>query len=218
MGKKQLQQSNLTIVCISDTHGLHREIDVPEGDLLIHAGDVSPLSGKRSAIVDFNLWLGELPQKFRCLVPGNHDYLLMAREFRRSLLSNAIVLVNEGIEIEGLRIWGCPVTSLESDAFGVESAKSRREVYSQIPEDTDVLITHQPPFNVLDSDFDSNWHFGCRELLDAVTRVRPKLHVFGHVHTGYGVFETDDTTFVNASQLDMRGGLNSPLAFRMTNK
>ena len=135
------------------------------------------------------------------------------------LISNAVVLVNEGIEIEGLRIWGCPVTSLEDDAFGVESAENRREFYSQIPEDTDVLITHQPPFSVLDSDFDSNWHFGCRELLEAVTRVRPKLHVFGHVHSGYGIFDTNDTTFVNAALLGAHGDLDRPpLVFKMTSK
>jgi predicted phosphohydrolase len=218
MGKRQSRQSTLKIVCMSDTHGLHRGLDVPGGDILIHAGDLSPLSGERSKIFDFNSWLGDLPYKFKCLVPGNHDHILSGRAFRRSLISNAVVLVNEGIEIEGLRIWGCPVTSLEGDAFGVESAEGRREVYSQIPAETDILITHEPPHGILDADFDSNWHFGCRELLEAVTRVRPNLHVFGHVHMGYGIFETDDTMFVNASQLDMCGGLNSPLVFRMTSR
>ena len=219
MGKRQFRQSTLKIVCMSDTHGLHRELDVPEGDLLICAGDVCPLSGERSAIVDFSSWLGELSYKFKCLVPGNHDHLLAARPLRPSLLSNVVVLVNEGIEIEGLRIWGCPVTSLEGDAFGVESAESRREVYSQIPEDTDVLVTHGPPYGILDTGLDSNWHFGCRELLDAVIRVRPRLHVFGHVHTGYGIFETDDTTFVNAALLGIDGDLEkSPIVFQMTRR
>ena len=218
MGKKQLRQSSLKIVCMSDTHGLHRELDVPEGDVLIHAGDISPLSGGHLTIVDFNSWLGELPHRFKCVVPGNHDFALERKPSRLSLLSNAVVLVNEGINIRGLRIWGCPVTSLESDVFGLGSAEARSKVYSQIPQDTDVLVTHEPPHGILDADFDSNWHFGCRELLEAVTRVRPKLHVFGHVHTGYGIFETDDTMFVNASQLDMYGGLNSPLVFRLTSR
>jgi Icc-related predicted phosphoesterase len=220
MGKRQFRQSTLKIVCMSDTHGLHRELDVPEGDLLIYAGDVCPLSGERSAMVDFNSWLGELSYKFKCLVPGNHDHLPPGRPLRRSLLSNAVVLLNEGIEIEGLRIWGSAVASLEGGgAFGVESAEGRREVYSQIPAETDILITHEPPHGILDADFDSSWHFGCRELLEAVTRVRPKLHVFGHVHSGYGVFETKDTTFVNAALLGVHGELDrSPLVFKMTSK
>lgn len=219
MGKKQFQQSTLTIVCMSDKHGLHREMIDPQGDILIHAGDLIALSGGRSTILDFNSWLGELSIKFKCVIPGNHDHFLAGRPSHRSLLSNAVVLFNEGVEIEGLRIWGSVVPSLVGGAFGMESAEGRREVYSQIPAETDILITHEPPHGILDADFDSNWHFGCRELLEAVTRVRPKLHVFGHVHTGYGVFETKDTTFVNAALLGVYGELDrSPLVFKMTSK
>ena len=85
MGKRQSWQSTLKIVCMSDTHGLHRGLDVPGGDLLIHAGDISPLSEERSKILDFNSWLGDFPYTFKCLVPGNHDHILSGRASRRSL-------------------------------------------------------------------------------------------------------------------------------------
>jgi hypothetical protein len=137
----------------------------------------------------------------------------------RFFLDNATVLINEGIEIDGLRIWGSPVTPLYGGAFGLSSAADRRRVYARIPEDTDVLITHGPPFGILDSGTDPGLHSGCRELFDAVMRVGPKLHVFGHVHGAHGIFRTDHTTFVNAALLDIHGDLDkSPLVFQMTRR
>jgi hypothetical protein len=129
------------------------------------------------------------------------------------------VLIDEGIEVDGLRIWGSPVTPLYGGAFGLSSAADRRRVYARIPEDTDVLITHGPPFGILDSSPDSGLHSGCRELFDAVMRLRPKLHVFGHVHGAHGIFQTDHTTFVNAALLGIHGDLDkSPLVFQMTRR
>jgi Icc-related predicted phosphoesterase len=211
--------ASLRLVLLSDTHQLHRgEVEVPDGDILIHAGDFTMFSKSMNAIVDFNQWLGELPH--RCVVvPGNHEFFLEIDPSRRSLISNATVLINEGIEIQGLRIWGSPVTPLYGGAFGVSSAEDRRRLYARIPENTDVLITHGPPYGVLDSEANSGLHSGCRELFDAVMRVRPKLHVFGHVHGAYGTFQTEHTTFVNAALLGIHGGLDkSPLVFRMTRR
>jgi hypothetical protein len=87
-------------------------------------------------------------------------------------LRNATVLVNEGTEIEGLRFWGSPVTPLYGGAFGLSSARDRERLYAQIPEDTDVVITHGPPYGILDSGPDPGLHSGCRDLFDAVKRVR----------------------------------------------
>jgi Icc-related predicted phosphoesterase len=135
------------------------------------------------------------------------------------LLSNATVLINEGIEIEGLRIWGTPVTPTYGGAFGLSSARDRKRLYAQIPEDIDVLISHGPPFGILDADPISGLHEGCHELLDAVTWVRPKLHVFGHIHAASGVFRTEQTTFVNASRLGLNHDLDeSPFVFEMNRR
>lgn len=192
---------------------------MPDGDILIHAGDFTMFSKSMNAIVDFNQWLGELPHRFKVFVPGNHEFFLEADPSRRSLLDNATALINEGIEIQGLRIWGSPVTPLYGGAFGLSSAEDRRRLYAQIPENTDVLISHGPPYGVLDSEVNSGLHSGCRELFDAVMRVRPKLHVFGHVHSAHGIFQTDQTTFINAALLGVDGDLeNSPIALRMTSR
>jgi hypothetical protein len=169
------------LVLLSDTHELHRKVNVPDGDILIHARDFTMLSKSLRAISDFNAWLGELPHRFKIITPGNHEYFLEANLSKRALLSNATVLVNEGIEIAGLRFWGSPATPLYGGAFGLSSAGDRTRLYGQIPDDTDVLITHGPPYGILDSDPNSNLHSGCRELFDAVVRVGPTLHVFGHV-------------------------------------
>ena len=144
---------------------------------------------------------------------------LEADPSERSLLSNATVLINEGIEIEGLRLWGTPVTPMYGGAFGVSSAVDRKKLYAQIPWDIDVLISHGPPFGILDTAPMSGSHEGCRELLDAVTRVRPKLHVFGHIHNAYGIFPTEHTTFVNASRLGLHDDPDkAPFVFEMTRK
>ena len=209
----------LRLVLLSDTHQLHREVEVPDGDIFIHSGDFTMFSRSMAEITDFNTWLGELPHQHKIVVPGNHEFFLEANPLKRSLLDNATVLINEGIEIDGLRIWGSPVTPLYGGAFGLSSAEDRKRLYARIPEDTDVLITHGPPFGILDSGPDSGLHSGCRELFDAVMRVRPKLHVFGHVHGAHGIFQTDHTTFVNAALLGIHGDLDkSPLVFQMTRR
>jgi Icc-related predicted phosphoesterase len=211
--------TSLRLVLLSDTHQLHREVEVPDGDILIHAGDFTMFSKSMNAIVDFNQWLGELPHRFKVFVPGNHEFFLEADPSRRSLLDNATTLINEEIEIHGLRIWGSPVTPLYGGAFGMSSAADRKKRCAQIPTSTDVLVTHGPPHSILDIEGDSGLHSGCRELLNAVMRVRPKLHVFGHVHGAYGIFQTEHTTFVNAALLGIHGGLEkSPLVFRMSRR
>jgi predicted phosphohydrolase len=93
------------LVLISDTHDLHREFEILDGDILIHAGDFTMFSKSRHVISDFNAWLGELPHRHKIVVPGNHEFFFEADLSRRSVLSNAIVLVDEAIEIEELRIW-----------------------------------------------------------------------------------------------------------------
>jgi Icc-related predicted phosphoesterase len=207
---------SIRLVLMSDTHELHREIDVPDGDILIHAGDFTMFSKSMDAITDFNAWLGELPYRHKIVVPGNHEFFLEADPTKRSMLSNAAVLINESIEIEGLRIWGSPVTPLYGGAFGLSSADDRRRLYAQIPGKIHILVTHGAPLETLDLPPGAGFHNGCHELMEAVIRVQPKLHVFGHVHGAYGIFQTDRTTFVNAGLLGVDGGLDrSPIVLKM---
>jgi Icc-related predicted phosphoesterase len=211
------QAPPFTIVCISDTHELHREVEVPTADLLIHPGDFTMLSKSVAAILDFNQWLGELPHRYKVVIPGNHEFFLEADPDKRKLISNAAVLINQGLEVMGLKLWGSPTTPLYGGAFGLSSEKDRIKLYSTIPDDVDILITHGPPYGILDRAPDSQDHAGCRPLLSAVHRVKPRLHIFGHVHEGYGTFATSDMLSANAALLGRNGAIaNRPIVFRLS--
>lgn len=197
----------MRIVCISDTHELHRELAVPPGDLLIHAGDFTVLSKRPWMYRAFNVWLGELPHRYKIVIPGNHDYLLEEPR-ERNAITNAVLLVDSGVEVEGLKIWGSPVTPLYGGAFGKSRAEDRKRHWARIPAGLDILITHGPPLGILDHGPGSERHEGCPELREAVFKAKPRVHVFGHVHAGYGTLRTPDTIFVNASLLGDRGSLD----------
>jgi hypothetical protein len=108
----------MVLVLFGDTHELHREVEVPAGDILICVGDFTMFSKNMSAIEDFNEWLGELPHRHKIVVPGNHEFFLESNPERRSLLDNANVLIDESIEIERVTIYGSPMTPLYGAAFG----------------------------------------------------------------------------------------------------
>ena len=206
----------LTICCISDTHELHAELDIPDADIFIHAGDYTMFSRRAAAILDFNEWLGELPHRHRLVVPGNHEFYLEADPLRRGLITYAITLVNETVEVMGLKIWGSPVTPLANTAFGLPSPRDRARLYATIPEDVDIIISHGPAYGILDSPPGSSYHNGCPELLKAVTRLKPKAVICGHVHGAQGVVEKDGTLYVNAAMLGQDGDLTgSPIVLRL---
>ncbi len=110
----------------------------------------------------------------------------------------------------GLKIWGSPVTPLYGGAFGRSSDRDRVKIYAQIPKDTDILVTHGPPLGILDQAPGSEYHAGCQQLLAAVRRIKPMLHIFGHAHGGYGTFKMADTLFVNAALPGKDYELNNP--------
>src|ERR1700733_5243503 len=99
-----------TLGILGDTHELHREVEVPNGDILLFAGDLTMFSKRLDAVYDFNRWLGELPHRYKVCTVGNHEYVAESDPRFCSLLSNATVLINESIEIEGLHIYGSPTT------------------------------------------------------------------------------------------------------------
>ena len=215
-------QKSITLILVSDTHSLHDELDMPAvagESILIHAGDATMFSRPPSSIDRFNDWLGSLPYNHKVFVPGNHESYISEDLRRRTQLSNATVLINESATIAGMKIWGSPVTPLANTAFGMPIAVARRRVYSTIPDDTDILITHGAPFSVLDMAPGSNHHAGDPELLGAVQRVQPILHVFGHVHGAHGIEEIDDTLYVNAALLSPDGDIEQkPIVVRIAPK
>ena len=193
------------IVAISDTHSRHQQFgDLPAGDILIHAGDAT-VQGKFDEVVEFNRWLGTLPYKHKIFVAGNHDFLFeKAPDLARILMSNVHYLQDSFVVIEGLKIYGSPWQPRFFDwAFNVDRGEKIRRKWEQIPDDTDVLITHGPPHGILDMVSDM-WSgkaeaVGCEELLPIVQRIKPRAHIFGHIHAGYGQLTQGGIQYVNAS-------------------
>jgi 3',5'-cyclic AMP phosphodiesterase CpdA len=146
----------MRIVLISDTHGLHRQLKLPSGDLLIHAGDITFYSKPPSIVADFDGWLRELPHRDKVVVPGNHEFLLEDHQ-QRSAITNATLLVDSRGMVEGLKIWGSPVTPLYGGAFGMSRSADRKRHWASIPDDFDILITHGPPLDILDAAPGTPW-------------------------------------------------------------
>jgi len=194
----------LRIVAISDTHAQHRAVDVPDGDVLIHAGDMTR-HGDLDEVRDLNDFLGGLPHRVKLVIAGNHDFCFQDdREQAAALLSNCVYLQDEAFEFDGLAIWGSPWQPWFHDwAFNLERGAALRAKWDLIPAGTDILITHGPPAGHGDRTARGE-AVGCRDLLEAVERLRPRLHVFGHIHEAAGVTRNEHTTFVNACSCDLR--------------
>lgn len=192
-------------VFISDTHGQHRKLkNLPKGDLIIHGGDVSKL-GKDHEVEDFIHWFLRLDYAHKIFIAGNHDFYFedYSLDFiLKKLTSNCHYLCNSGVEIEGLKFWGSPVTpTFFNWAFNEDRGKPIKNFWDLIPRDTDILITHGPPKNILDKTV-SDVNVGCEELLKKVKVLKPKFHLFGHIHESYGIETKHNVTFINASLLN----------------
>jgi predicted phosphodiesterase len=195
----------MRLVVISDTHGLHNRIEgLPDGDILIHAGDIMNSGYDPEDIWSFNRWLGEPLFESRIVIGGNHDrFFQNSPEQARALLTNAIYLENSGLTINGKSFWGSPYTPEFFDwAFMYPQGLAARKYWDLIPDGLDVLITHGPPFGILDQVKQGGEHLGCEELLRAVEEKKPKVHIFGHIHGGAGTFDNGVTRFVNAAYLN----------------
>jgi len=198
----------MRLVCIADTHGMHRDMPpIPNGDVLIHAGDCLG-AGSLDELEEFDQWLGSLPHRHKILIAGNHDWAFEETpEAARLMVRNAHYLEDSGIEIEGVRFWGSPWTPRFRDwAFNLTRGEPLAKRWAQIPEATDVLITHGPPWGILDeagANFDIQM-VGCHDLLERLASLSVKAHVFGHIHECYGTRERDGIQFINASTCDER--------------
>jgi Icc-related predicted phosphoesterase len=186
------------LVCLSDLHSKHDRVAVPDGDLLLVAGDLTK-RGTREQIEAVDRWLGTLPHRHKVVIAGNHDFAFEEDPGARAWLTHATYLQDELAVVGGVRIWGSPWQPRFFDwAFNLDRGEPLRAVWAKIPDRVDVLLTHGPPNGILDRTIRGDL-VGDHDLRDAVFRVRPKLHVFGHIHEGYGQEVVDGVRFVNAS-------------------
>jgi len=195
----------MRLVCLSDTHLRTGRLDVPAGDVLLHAGDLTE-RGEGHEVREALAWLASLPHHHKVLIAGNHDFLFEQEpEAARALLAefpSLTYLQDSEATVGGLRVWGSPWQPRFFDwAFNLDRGEPLARVWARIPSGVDVLLTHGPPAGILDRTTDGRL-VGCADLLAAVRRARPRLHVFGHIHEAYGRLDRDGTAFVNASTCD----------------
>lgn len=233
----------MKLVAISDTHSLHNKEtfpEIPEGDILVHAGDATR-HGNVEELIEFLQWFGQQPHPYKIYVPGNHDRAIDSQFYfekyiglkpKEELLQQAAetaakvmqhvpdgvtVLIDESLVIEdpdmtrSLTLYGSPFTP-KYHSFNWAFLRNRgiplEDKWSSIPDDTDILITHGPSYG--HGDLAPPYgaplprHAGCLELLKRIINVEPKLHICGHIHCGYGAYQSDEikTTFINASICD----------------
>lgn len=177
---------------ISDTHSYHSLLKVPENiDLVIFSGDESNYyeSWKNEPECrDFINWFSGLSIKYKVMIAGNHSSYINknGREFRQLCLDkNIIYLENEGVEIETFKIWGSPFSPTFGNWYFMKDRSKMDNLWQNIPEDTDILITHTPPKGILDLSYNRQHSLeacGCRSLMSHIMRVKPLLACFGHIH------------------------------------
>lgn len=195
----------MRIVLISDSHSSHDGLQLPPGDLLIHAGDIST-RGRLHEVKAFMDWFGRQSHPHKVMIAGNHDFLAEKDPgLFSSLIPEGVTYLNDsGTEVGGLKIWGSPIQPWFYDwAFNRQRGADIKKHWDMIPEDTDILITHGPPHGILDK-CESGDVVGCEDLMARVLEVNPKLHVFGHIHEAHGMEQRGKTTFVNASVLNLK--------------
>ena len=197
----------MLILHLSDTHSKHQELRLlAPADIIIHSGDIS-FAGSENEVIDFIEWFGALPYKYKIFIAGNHDDCLFGANLD-GLPENCFYLCNSSVSIEGVKFYGVPM--FMEDAMSGDYDRNMQK----IPSDINVLITHQPPYSILD--YSANIHYGDRNLLEIVLKTKPKYHLFGYIHGAYGIEKSEHTTFVNATILSENYELkNEPILLKI---
>ncbi|SHI88768.1 Predicted phosphoesterase [Mesonia phycicola] len=191
----------MNIICISDTHNFHDKLTLPiEGDLIIHAGDLTE-AGTERELKDFFDWFSKLPYPYKICIAGNHDFYLeniSKQELEELIPNNVIYLEDEAVNINGINFWGSPYTFTHHNWAFKKKQLEMETHWKKIPQQTNVLITHTPPKGVLDES-NKEAEIGCPFLKEQITLKKPKFHIFGHLHENYGIVKLQQTTYINAT-------------------
>lgn len=186
----------MKIVHISDTHGYHDHVKVSPCDVLVHSGDCTNDAG-RASLRSFLTWFERQPAKNKILVAGNHDWAFQKwPELARAMVAEAApsvaYLEDSGVSIDGINFWGSPYQPEFCNwAFNLPRGPELKRHWDMIPNSTDVLITHGPAYGLRDKSGFGGELCGCKDLYDALLRVHPAYHLFGHIHHSYGEVTLD---------------------------
>jgi 3',5'-cyclic AMP phosphodiesterase CpdA len=207
------------ITFISDTHSKHHhcENDLPGGNILIHSGDFMNGGYSKIEVIEFLDWFRSIKgYDKKIFIAGNHDRIL-ENDPTWSLVTikdytNLIYLQDEGYSIydidndSSVKLYGSPwQPEFFNWAFNLpRNGEVMKAKWDDIPDDTDILITHGPPFGYLDIPGGQDVRVGCEMLRHRVDEIKPKIHVFGHIHGSSGYYYNGHTHFINASVLDER--------------
>lgn len=205
----------MKIVAISDSHGSHKSLTIPDGDVLVVAGDFMRHGGLEEIPV-FHEWLTTLPHKKKIIVAGNHDWAFeRTPSMALSLLYAGTIgdihyLGDRSFTFEGVKFYGSPwQPDFFNWAFNLPRGEQLARVWARIPSDIDVLITHGPPAGIMDRNAQDK-KFGCQDLLERVLKIKPPIHIFGHAHAGYGNEEHDGIRYYNVAVSDERYFIANP--------
>ena len=234
-GERPKPQGWIRFVCLSDTHSVPMRHEIPPGDVLLHAGDFS-LRGNSKSLISFNSLLGSLPHTHKVVIAGNHEFsfdgsnidrLNKAHKLHVSIdvprskgyLTNCVYLEDSGTEVFGYKIWGSPwVNGYRDGGFTLWTEGEIDSKWRLIPEDTDILMTHQPPYGVLDQNkYRENG--GCRYLQRRTEHMRLKAHLFGHIHEAHGFEVRANRIYINAAICSPDyDSVNAPVVFDLPPK
>ena len=207
----------MKILHLSDTHGMHAQIPLSRFDgidMVIHSGDCSNSKNLMNSMVEiseFLEWYQQVPVGIKIFVAGNHDTAIARKRIDHAdmLLRDIIYLENESIEIEGLKIWGSPITPTFGDWSFMKARDKTHEVWKNIPNDADIVIVHGPPKGVRDLSYNRQNQLemcGDLALTKRIFEVKPKLMLFGHIHNfkdienqGISKYSKTPTAFSNGS-------------------
>lgn len=188
----------MKIVAFSDCHWLYKQIkDFPEADLCIFAGDWCGSGESLFETACFANWFGNLPYKYKVAIPGNHDIFCENNiAYTKTLFkeNGIILLIDEEITIENLKIYGTPWCPFFNNWAFMKPDKDLKPIFKAIPNNLDILITHTPPRDICDPE-----GYGSEELRKAIVDKKPKIHICGHAHEGYGYHETINTRHYNVA-------------------
>ena len=191
----------MNITCVSDTHRDYEKLRLDSGDLLVMAGDID--IWEELDIYRFSRWLNEQDFTYKVVIAGNHDKGLAQNPYLSNAMT-AIYLNNKATTISGFTFWGSPITPTFLNWWFMADRSEIGRFWNMIPPKTDVIITHGPPYGILDMNREGQ-HCGCEKLLAKVKEIKPKYHIFGHIHQAKSAEKTmvkDGVTFINCSVLD----------------